>query len=55
MWGHQAWSVSGDELWKLCLCVTFLQAYGFAEELERQTQHWEEGKAEGMWPVFLLV
>lgn len=30
----QTCSVSRDELWKLCMCTTFLQAYDFAEELE---------------------
>lgn len=33
----QICSVSRDELWKLCLCTTFLQAYDFAEELETNT------------------
>lgn len=38
----QICSVSRDELWKLCLCTTFLQAYDFAEELETNTALWRK-------------
>lgn len=51
MWGHQAWLVSGDQLWS-CVCVLPFFRH---MTLERQTQHWEEGKNEGKWPVSLSM
>lgn len=37
------------------VCVPHFFRHMTAQNWERQIHHWEEGKAEGMWPVLLSV